>query len=89
VGAFFAAVANAYITASQLPDSGVMTLADAINGFGMGTIFLTLIQSTLSLYLYDIRGEEALSRRLDKVSAVIFIIGYTVISIIVPRVAMI
>jgi hypothetical protein len=89
VGAFFAAVANCYITASLQPDSGVMSLADMVNGFGMGTIFLTLIQSTLSLYLYDIRGEEALSRLLDKVSGVVFAIGYTVVNILIPQVAMI
>src|SRR4029077_10837399 len=89
VGAFFAAVANCYITAQMLPDSGVMSLADMVNGFGMGTIFLSLVQSTLSLYLYDIRGEEALSKRLDKVSAVIFLVGYTIVNIAIPLTAMI
>ena len=38
----------------------------------MAIIFLTLVQSTLSLYLYDIRRDEALSRLFDRVSLALF-----------------
>jgi hypothetical protein len=89
VGALFAAIANTYIAASQLPDTGVVSLSDLVNGIGMGTIFLTIVQSTISLYLYDIRGEEALSRLFDKVSVAVILGGYTVINIAIPLVAMI
>lgn len=84
VCAFFGAVANSYILASLLPDTAVVSLADMVNGLGMATIFLTLVQSALSLYLYDIRGEEALSQRLDRVSRVIFAVGYVGINIAIP-----
>jgi hypothetical protein len=88
VGAFFAGVANAYIVSSLLPDSGAMSLADTVNGIGMGTIFATLVQSTISLYIYDIRGDVALSRLFDRISAVIFVTAYVAINVAVPWAAM-
>jgi hypothetical protein len=84
---FFGAVANSYITASLLPDTTVVSLADLVNGFGIFTIFLTLVQSTLSLYIFDMRGEEALSRRLDRISVIIFALGYVGINVALPLVA--
>jgi hypothetical protein len=68
VGALFAAVANSYLVGSYVPDTGEFALADVVNGIGILTILATIIESTVSLYLYDRCGEEALSRRLDKVS---------------------
>jgi hypothetical protein len=87
VGAFFAAVANTYVVASLLPDSGAMTLTDMVNGIGMGVIFLTLLQSTISLYLYDRRGLEALSGLFDKVSFVVLAVVYIIINFAIPWVA--
>jgi hypothetical protein len=89
VGALFAAIANTYIAASQLPDTGLVSLTDMVNGIGMGTIFLTIVQSTISLYLYDIRGEEALSRLFDKVSLAVILAGYPAINIAIPLVAIV
>ena len=88
VGGFFGAVANALLAASLVPDSGVLTLMDMVNGFGIIIIFLTLVQSTVSLYLYDIRGEVALSRRFDQVSIVIIGVGCLVINILFPLLGM-
>ena len=83
VGGFFGAIANGYIIASLLPDTGIVSLADKINGLGLAMIFLTLVQSTISLYLYDIRGEEALSRRFDRVSVLILIPGYIILNVLI------
>jgi len=87
VGAFFAAIANTYVVSSLLPDSGAMTLTDMVNGIGMGLIFLSLVQSTISLYLYDRRGLERLSGLFDQVSFVVLLLAYVTINVIVPWVA--
>lgn len=87
VGAFFAAIANTYVVASLLPDSGAMTMTDMVNGIGMGVIFLTLVQSTISLYLYEWRGLEATSRLFDRVTFVILALSYVIINIAIPLVA--
>ena len=39
-----------------------------VNAIGILTILVTLIESTVSLYIYDRCGEEALSQKLDMVS---------------------
>ena len=84
VGALFAVIANTYITSLLVPDTGVMTLVDIVNQVGIVTIVLSLLQSTISLYLYDRKGKEALSRLFDRVSFVIFLAGYAVINLILP-----
>ena len=84
VGALFAAIANTYITSSLVPDTGVMTLADMINDVGILVIFLTLLESTISLYLYDRKGKEALSRLLDRVSFIVMLAGYVLINVALP-----
>lgn len=87
VGALFAAIANTYIVTSLLPDSGTMTLSDMVNGIGMGIIFLTIVESTISLYLYDRRGMEDLSRLLDRVTFIVLAVAYVAINIAIPMVA--
>ena len=52
-----------------------MTLADIINGVALVTIFLTVVQSIVSLHIFDTRGEEALSRAYDRVSFWLFATG--------------
>ena len=84
VGGFFGAVANTLLSASLVPDSGIFTLMDMVNGFGAITIFLSLVQSTISLYFFDIREEVALSRAFDRVSFVIFAVAFTVINVMIP-----
>ncbi len=84
VGALFAVIANAYITASLVPDIGVMTLADMVNDVAIVTIFITLLQSTISLYLYDRKGKVALSRLFDRVSFIVLFAGYVAINIALP-----
>lgn len=87
VGAFFAAMANTYITSGLIPETSVTTLADLINGLGMAMIFLTIVQSAVSLYLYDIRGRHALSRYFDWVSFWVFLVGAFVFNCGMPYLA--
>jgi hypothetical protein len=81
VGALFAAVANSYITSSMLPNTGIMSLADIINVMGTIVILLTLVESTVSLYLYDRRGRKSLSNRFDRLSFFIILPGYILLNI--------
>ncbi len=83
LGALFAAVANSYIVSSMQPGLGVLTLADVISGIGIATILLTLVESTISLYIYDSMGAKCLSRLFDLTSAAVFILGYTAVNIAV------
>jgi hypothetical protein len=76
VGALFAAVANSYITSSMLPNTGVMSLADIINIVGTVTILLTLIQSTISLHLYDRKDKKHLSQRFDSLAFYVLLTVY-------------
>lgn len=84
VGALFAAVANSYITSSLMPDSGILTLADLVNSVGIVMILLTIVESTISLHLYDRRGQEALSKLLDRVTLAILAVSYVAINIALP-----
>ena len=61
---------------SLVPDTGVMTLADIVNQIGLVTISLSLLQSAISLYLYERKGKKTLSRLFDRVSFGIFLSGY-------------
>lgn len=87
VGGLFAAIANSYVTSSLVPDTGVLTLADMVNQVAIVTILLTLLESTISLYILERLGDEPLSRRFDRVSAVLFAVGYAGISLALPLAA--
>jgi hypothetical protein len=76
VGALFAAVANSYLIAALVPDTGEFSLADMVNLLGIVTILITLVESTVSLYLYDHRGERELSRSLDRTSFIVVSVGF-------------
>lgn len=82
VGALFAAVANSYVISSLVPDTGDFSLADVVNGLGILTIMVTLVESTMSLYLYDRCGETELSARLDRVSFKILVAGFAVVNVV-------
>lgn len=87
VGAFFAAVGNIIYIGSLLPRAEGFTLTDMVNAIGLATIFLTLVQSAISLYIFDTMGRERLSRLFDKVSFAAFLIGYAVINLVLPLAA--
>jgi len=84
VGALGAVIVNTYVTSSLVPDTGVMTLADIVNHVGIVTIVLSLLQSAISLYLYEKKGKKTLSRLFDRVSFVIFLAGYPIINLVLP-----
>ena len=72
IGGLFAAVANNYIVSSALPIAGIVTLAGIIHGIGIAVIFFTIVQSVLSLYIYDNLNARSLSQLFDRVSFVLF-----------------
>jgi hypothetical protein len=75
-GALFVAIANTIVTSTLIPKTGIMTLADMVNDLGLLLILVTLIESTISLYLYVIKGEKELSRLLDRFSFILLLIIY-------------
>jgi len=81
VGAFFAAIGNNIFIGTILPQAERVSLAGMVNGIGLVTIFLTLVQSAISLYIFDTMGRRMLSRFFDKVSFAVFLIGYAVVSL--------
>jgi hypothetical protein len=89
IGAFFGAVANMFISASLVPESELLTLMTMVNGIGMLTIFLTLVQSAISFHLYDTRERVRLSQVFDRMSFVIFLAGSLAINISLPYVGMV
>jgi hypothetical protein len=58
-----------------------------VNAIGLATIFLILVESTVSLYILDTRGQDRLSRVLDRVSFVVMGFGYVVLNLILPLAA--
>jgi hypothetical protein len=65
-----------------VPGTGEFSLADAVNGVGILVILVTLIESTISPYLFDDCGEEDLARRLDQMSFKILVLGFTVVNVV-------
>ncbi|MDQ3712878.1 MAG: hypothetical protein M3388_11770 [Acidobacteriota bacterium] len=84
VGALGAVLVNTFVTSSLVPDTGVITLGDIVNQVGIVTIFLTLLQSAISLYLFERKGKKTLSRLFDRVSFPIFLAGYSAINLTLP-----
>jgi hypothetical protein len=84
VGGLFAAVANAYVISTLVPDTGVLALADVINGVGIATILLTVVQSTISLWIFSVRGDEELSRIFDRVSFFVMLPCYFLLNLALP-----
>ena len=87
IGALFAAVGNNIVVGSMLPPVEGISLTAMVNMIGLASIFLTLVQSTVSLYIEDTMGQEKLRRLFDKVSFVCFLIGYTVVNLMLPLAA--
>jgi len=88
VGALFAATANNISIGEIIPFTDQLTLATMINALGFATIFLSLLQSTISIYLFDTICLERLSRFYDRVSFVVFGLGCVTTNLILPMVAL-
>lgn len=87
IGAFFAAVASSYITTSELPGVGIVTLSDIVNILGMVTIFLSVLCSIVMLKITEHGKNLELAKWLDRVSLIIFIAGYVVSNVIIANTA--
>jgi len=71
VGALFAVAASAFVVASTVPDSGLLTVADQVHIIAMGFIFASVVQSAFCLK-WDEAGEEAKWKTVDKWSLIVF-----------------
>jgi hypothetical protein len=78
VAAIFGAVSSEIVTTSNLPDMPYLTLADKIHIFSLFIIFLSILQSCLSLRLFR-RGNTALVARIDRIALFAFPICYAVV----------
>jgi hypothetical protein len=87
VGAAFAVIANNIFVGSLLPPSGGVTLSAMVNAVGLATIFLTLVQSAISLHILDTMGQEKLRLFFDRVSFAVFVAGYGVVNLLLPLAA--
>jgi len=87
VGGFFASVANNIFVGGILPPGEGITLTAMVNTIGLATIFLILVQSTISLYIEDTMRQERLWIFFDKVSFVVFLIGYAAVNLMLPLAA--
>ncbi|MDE3137257.1 MAG: hypothetical protein KGL59_11830 [Acidobacteriota bacterium] len=86
VGAFFAAIGNNIFVVTLLPPAGRVTLTDMVNLIGLVTIFLTLVQSTISLHFCD-TDRWRLSRFFDRLCFPVFLLGYAVVNFLLPFVS--
>src|SRR5208283_5341075 len=84
VGAVFAAVGNNIYVGAILPPGEEITLISMVNAVGLATIFFTLVQSAISLYILDTMGQEKLRLLFDKVSFIVFFAGYAIINLMLP-----
>lgn len=82
-GALFVAIANTIVTSGLIPKTGIMTLADMVNDLGLLLILITIVESTVSLYIYDIKGEKELSRILDRISFIFLLIIYIIVNAVI------
>jgi hypothetical protein len=87
VGAIFAAVGNNIYVGAILPAAEGITLIAMVNAVGLVTVFLTLVQSAISLYILDTMGQEKLRLFFDKLSFVVFFVGYAVVNLMLPLAA--
>jgi hypothetical protein len=78
VAAIFGAVSSEIVTTSNLPDMPYLTLADKIHLFSLFVIFLSLLQSCLTLRLFR-KGNVKRAARIDRISLFAFPIAYAVI----------
>lgn len=82
VGSIFAASANAFVIAGNLPESTVITLAEKINFLAIGTIFLCVAMSIWSLRICY-QNKEELSAKLDTWAMAIIASLYVLINIVI------
>lgn len=82
VGALFAAMANAFVINSALPETTDVTTADAAGMVSIAVIFISIVESIVSLWMFE-NGREAVAKRLDKISFVVITLAYVVVNVVV------
>lgn len=87
IGAFFASIASSYVSTTELPGVGILTLCDMINILGMVTIFLTVLCSVAVKHLAVDSNKENMAKIFNKVSFVVFVLGYVISNVIIAQVA--
>ena len=87
IGAVFAAVGNNIVAGMSLQNAEGVTLLQMVNAVGLATIFLTIVQSSVSLYIYDSLGRTRLSRTLDMFCFAAFVVGYVGVNVALPLAA--
>jgi hypothetical protein len=86
--ALFGAVANGYVIASRIPDTGATTLADQLNGIGLATVGICILQAVIHQGKLAGRPElVALNRAFDRVSFVLILVVYAAMNVILPLAA--
>ena len=81
VGSLFANVGCSFILVEKLPESPGLSLAEHVSYFSLGFIMLFIVESIISLALYN-RDRQALSRKLDIGTFVAGIFGYALMWVI-------
>ena len=81
VGAIFAAIASEYIVTSSLPDTNIITLADWLHLVAFAFIFISIAQSTYSLWLFQ-NEQEAKSKKLDKLFMGLLPLTYVITNVV-------
>ena len=80
VGGLFAAVGNKYIIDSLLPESSQFSLVDILHSLTFLGIFIILTISAIALKLHN-NNKVVMAHRINKVGALIVIIGYIISNI--------
>lgn len=75
VGALFAVAASAFVVASTVPDSRLLTIADQVHIISMAFIFASVVQSAFCL-AWDEAGLEARYKRVDFWSLILFPLAF-------------
>lgn len=73
VGAIFAIIASQFVTASNLPASAQLTIADKLHIMSGMVILTVIIESVLSLKWFE-EGQEQKSRILDRTTATVLVL---------------
>jgi len=75
IGSLFAVTASAFISASLVPDSGEMTLADKMHMVALAFIFGTLLLSAMCLKL-EVNRHRELAYRIDRHAVVLLPLAF-------------
>ena len=83
-GAYFGAVANSYLAGSLIPSAGQFGLVEYVTFTGLFTIFLSLIATIISIFIWNVRADKRLSRAFDLTTIATAGTGYALVNFVVP-----